>query len=261
MPGAMPFLHRWWGNPMFTALARRWFGARINDINCGMRGFTRTLYDSLDLRSLGMEFANEMIIKASLRGAQISEVPITLYPDGRVSHGPHLRTFRDGWRTLRFYLLFSPRWLFLLPGLMLILLGFVGYGLALPGVTLGSIRFDANTLLFASVSMLCGYQAVLFWSFSRVYAVYAGFQPKGKAYDRVFRWATLERGVIAGLVMLMIGAILLLTVVVEWAGTGFADLSYAETMRRTVPGATLTALGFQTVLSSFFASTLGLSRT
>src|SRR5690606_28244447 len=113
LPGAMPFLHRWWGNPMFTAMARRWFGAPINDINCGMRAFSRDLYDRLELRSLGMEFANEMIIKASLMGARISEVPITLHPDGRKSHGPHLRTFRDGWRTLRFYLIFSPTWLFL----------------------------------------------------------------------------------------------------------------------------------------------------
>lgn len=126
MPGAMPTLHRYWGNPMFSAMAKRWFSAPIHDIYCGLRGFTRELYERLDMRCLGMEFATEMIIKASLSEEKIAEVPITLHPDGRKAHAPHLRTFRDGWRTLRFFLLYSPRWLFLIPGLILMVLGFVG---------------------------------------------------------------------------------------------------------------------------------------
>jgi len=135
MPGAMPFLHRWWGNPMFSFLSRHWFKTPIHDIYCGLRGFTKELYERLDQRCTGMEFATEMIIKASLYGEKIAEVPITLHPDGRKAHKPHLKTFRDGWRTLRFFLLYSPRWLFLLPGLLMIFVGILGYGLALEGMS------------------------------------------------------------------------------------------------------------------------------
>lgn len=260
LPGAMPFLHRWWGNPMFTAMARRWFGAPINDINCGMRAFSRDLYDRLELRSLGMEFANEMIIKASLMGARISEVPITLHPDGRKSHGPHLRTFRDGWRTLRFYLIFSPTWLFLIPGVLLILFGVLGMGVGLTGTTIGGLRFETNTLLFSSVAMLCGFQAIVFWALARVYAVYSGLLPRSRVYDAFFRWATLERVVVLGVIGFVAGGVLLGSVMVEWVGTSFGELEFSGTMRRTVPGATLTALGFQTMLSGFLASILGMDR-
>ncbi|MDQ3253201.1 MAG: glycosyltransferase family 2 protein, partial [Acidobacteriota bacterium] len=160
MPNAMPFLHRWWGNPMFSLMARTWFRVPIHDVYCGLRGFTKELYERLDQRCTGMEFATEMIIKSSLSRVRIAEVPITLYPDGRKSHAPHLKTFRDGWRTLRFFLVYSPRWSFLIPGALLILLGFIGYGLAMPGVTLRAVSFDAHTLLFASLAMLLGYQSV-----------------------------------------------------------------------------------------------------
>src|SRR5213080_3369543 len=131
-PGAMPFLHRWVGNPLFSFLVRRWFHAPINDVYCGLRGFTKAMYNRLDQRCTGMEFATEMIIKASLRSEKIAEVPITLHRDGRLSHAPHLKTFRDGWRTLRFFVMYSPRNLFLLPGLLLVMLGLVGYALAMP---------------------------------------------------------------------------------------------------------------------------------
>ena len=137
LPGAMPLLHRWFGNPMFSRIARRWFRAPVHDIYCGLRGFTKALYHRLDQRCTGMEFATEMIIKASLSGARISEVPITLHPDGRTSHPPHLNTFRDGWRTLRFFLMCTPRRLFLLPGLILVVLGLAGYTVAMPGMTIG----------------------------------------------------------------------------------------------------------------------------
>jgi hypothetical protein len=130
----MPFLHRWWGNPMFSVMARHWFKATaIHDVYCGLRGFSKEFYQRLNQRCTGMEFATEMIIKASLFREKISEVPITLHPDGRKSHPPHLRTFRDGWRTLRFFLMYSPRWLFVVPGILLILFGLIGYGLAMPG--------------------------------------------------------------------------------------------------------------------------------
>src|SRR5215467_12693719 len=144
MPGAMPFLHRRWGNPMFSAMARHWFSASIHDVYCGLRGFTKELYDRLNLRSPGMEFATEMVIKASLFGEKVSEVPITLHPDGRKAHAPHLKTFRDGWRTLRFFLMYSPRWLFVIPGAILVLLGLLGYAVALPGITVGVATLGAH---------------------------------------------------------------------------------------------------------------------
>jgi len=258
--GAMPFLHRWWGNPMFTMMARRMFGAPIHDVYCGMRGFTRELYARLDQRCTGMEFATEMIIKSSLRGAKIAEVPITLHPDGRKAHPPHLKTFRDGWRTLRFFLMYSPRWLFLMPGLALILLGLLGYGLAMPGVTMLGVAFDAHTLLFASLAILCGYQSVLFAVFTKTFAITEGLMPPDPRLDRLFQHVNLEKGLIAGGLALTSGLALLLGAVDQWWTVHFGPLNYAHTMRWVIPGVTLTAIGFQTVLSSFFISVLGMRR-
>ena len=225
-----------------------------------MRGFTKALLNSLDQRCTGMEFAPEMIIKASLFGARIAEVPITLHPDGRKSHAPHLRTFRDGWRTLRFFLLYSPRWLFLIPGLLLISLGLIGYIVAMPGMTFNGVTFDAHTLLFASLAILCGYQSSLFGIFSKTFAVSEGLIPEDRRLTRFFEVINLERGLIIAAVTLLIGVALLSAAVNQWRLTGFGQLDYAETMRLVVPGVTLTALGFQTILSSFFVSILGLRR-
>lgn len=260
LPGAMPFLHRWWGNPMFSLLVRIWFDAPIHDVYCGLRGFTKDLYARLDQRCTGMEFATEMIIKASLFGAKIAEVPITLHPDGRKAHAPHLKTFRDGWRTLRFFLLLCPRWLFLLPGLALIMMGSIAYTLALPGLKIGGVAFDAHTLLFGSLFMICGYQSVLFAIFSKTFAVNEGLVPASKLFHGFYRIVNLERGLVAAVVALLIGVGLLITAVNEWHAVHFGLLDYARTMRLVVPGATLTALAFQTVLSSFFVSILGLQR-
>jgi glycosyltransferase involved in cell wall biosynthesis len=260
MPGAMPALHLWWGNPMFSFLARRWFKSPVHDVYCGMRGFTRNLYTRLDQRCAGMEFATEMIIKSSLYGEKIAEVPITLHPDGRKSHPPHLKTFRDGWRTLRFFLMYSPRWLFLMPGLSLILIGFLGYALALPGVRFHGVAFDAHTLLFATVAILCGYQTILFAIFTKTFAINERLLPEDPRLDRFFKHMYLERGLILGVATMLSGAGLLLMAVLEWKRAGFGHLDYASTMRIVVPGATLSALGFQTILSSFFVSILGLQR-
>ncbi len=177
--GAMPFLHRQLGNPVFSAVAARWFRSPIHDVYCGLRGFRRSLYDRLDQKCTGMEFATEMIIKSCLFGAVIAEIPITLHPDGRKAQPPHLKTCRDGWRTLRFYLLYSPRWLFILPGLVLIALGICGYALALPGLRLSGVTFDAHTLLFASLAILCGYQSISFGIFAQAFAIREGFLPQG----------------------------------------------------------------------------------
>src|SRR5438477_10124887 len=184
-PGAMPFLHRWIGNPFFSLLVRKWFGAPINDVYCGLRGFTKAMYERLDQRCTGMEFATEMIIKASLRGEKIAEVPITLYPDKRTSHSPHLKTFRDGWRTFRYFLMCSPRWLFLVPGGVFIAFGLLGYLVAMPGLRIGHSTFDAHTLLFASLSILCGYQCILFAIFAKTFATTEGlFLPPGRHLER-----------------------------------------------------------------------------
>jgi glycosyltransferase involved in cell wall biosynthesis len=260
LPGAMPFLHRWLGNPLLSALVRRWFKAEIHDVYCGLRGFTKEAYARLDQRCTGMEFATEMIVKASLFKERLAEVPITLHPDGRKSHAPHLRTFRDGWRTLRLFLMYSPRWLFVIPGLGMVLAGLAGYALALPGVTRGGITFDAHTLLFASLAMICGYQSLLFAIFAKTFAVNERLLPEDGFYRKFFELVNLERGLLLGAGALIAGLGLLVFALNEWRLAEFGRLDYARTMRVVVPGVTLTALGFQTVLSSFFVSILGMQR-
>jgi glycosyltransferase involved in cell wall biosynthesis len=260
MPGAMPPLHRYWGNPMFSAMARRWFRAPIHDVYCGLRGFRKEFYQSLDQRCTGMEFATEMIIKSSLRAARIAEVPITLHPDGRKTRAPHLRTFRDGWRTLRFFLMYSPRYLFLVPGALLMGLGLLGYALALPGVQIGGATLDAHTLLFSSLALICGYQAIVFAVFAKIFAIRERLLPEDRRMTALFKLVTLERGALAGAAAMVLGIGLLVAAILEWMRADFGPLDYASTMRVVVPGVTLTALGFQTVLSSFFMSILGMNR-
>ena len=260
LPGAMPWSHRWLGNPILSRMARWMFHVPIHDVYCGMRGFTKTLYERLDQRCTGMEFATEMIIKASVYGEKIGEVPITLHPDGRKSHAPHLKTFGDGWRTLRFFLMYSPRWLFLVPGLLLVLLGLIGYGLALPGIRIRGVTFDAHTLLFASLAILCGYQSILFAIFTKTFVVSEGLMPEDRRLTRFFAVVNLERGLAIASAAVLAGLALLLAAVNQWRLAGFEHLDYAGTMRLVVPGVTLTALGLQTILSSFFVSILGMRR-
>ena len=259
-PGAMPFLHRWWGNPMFTGIARWWFRAPIHDVYCGMRAFRRDMWLSLEQQCTGMEFALEMMIKASLFGVRTTEIPITLHPDGRSSHPPHLKTFRDGWRSLRFFLLFSPRWLFLIPGMLLILAGLAGYALAMPQLSIGRITFDVHTLLFASLAIICGYQSIAFALMTKVFAISEGLLPEDPRLNRMFRLVNLESGLCVGAVGMVVGLTLLGGAVHQWANVDFGALNYAHTMRWVIPGVMLTALGFQTILSSFFGSLLGMRR-
>ena len=259
-PGAMPFLHRWWGNPMFTLMVRTMFGASIHDVYCGMRGFSRALYTRLNQRCTGMEFATEMIIKSSLYREKIAEVPITLHPDGRKSHPPHLKTFRDGWRTLRFFLMYSPRWLFLLPGFFAMMLGVIGYGLALPATKIGGVTFDASTLLVSSAMIMLGYQAIWFALSAKVFAISEELMPHDHKLESFFKFATLERGVLAGVLSFLSGAGLILWAIWRWKHAGFGALDYPSTLRVTIPGVTLACLGWQTVLSSFFVSILGMKR-
>ena len=260
LPGAMPALHRHFGNPLLSALARTMFRVPVHDIYCGLRGFTKALYAQLDLRCTGMEFATEMIIKASGSGQRIAEVPITLHPDGRKSHPPHLRTFRDGWRTIRLFLLYSPRWLFVVPGVLLLFLGALGYALAMPGLRVFGAVLDAHTLLFASLALLLGYQSLLFGLFAKVFAIGEGLLPHDPRLERFFSLLTLERGLVAGLLMMLCGAFALGGAVYQWWAAQFGPLNYAHTMRWVIPGVTLVALGFQTILGMCFVSLLAMRR-
>jgi glycosyltransferase involved in cell wall biosynthesis len=260
IPGAMPFLHRVCGNPMFSFLARWWFKSPLSDVYCGLRGFKKDFQLNLYQRCTGMEFATEMIIKASLSNARITEVPITLHLDGRKTRAPHLRTFRDGWRTIRLFLICCPRWLFLVPGMILIFSGIVGYAIAMPGVTLNGVTFDAHTLLFASLAILCGHQSVIFAIFTKTFAINERLLPEDPRMTRFFEVVNLERGLVISLTALLAGVVLLAAALNAWRLTGFGHMDYAKTMRLVIPGATLTALGFQTILASFFVSILGMRR-
>jgi glycosyltransferase involved in cell wall biosynthesis len=258
--GAMPLLHRWLGNPFFSYIARAWFKAPINDVQCGMRAFTKTLYRRMNQQCVGMEFASENIIKASLLRAKIAEVPITLHRDGRMAHPPHLKTFRDGWRNLRFYLMFSPRRLFLLPGALLITLGMAGVCIAMPGLRIHGITFDVHTLLFASLAIIAGYMSILFALMTKLFAIGAGLLPTDRRIERMFDFVNLEKGLLLGIVVTLAGLVLLGAAVNQWRIADFGQLDYSRTMRIVIPGTTLVTLGFQTLLSSFFVSILGLHR-
>lgn len=256
MPGAMPFLHRWIGNPMLSWLVRQMFRIPINDVYCGMRGFRREHYDRLDMRSPGMEFATEMIIKSGLYGATMSQVPITLHPDGRKVHGPHLRTFRDGWRTLRLFLVFSPKWTFFIPGLILIALAALGYLLAIPQVAIFGAALDVHTLLIASLAGLMGWQCILLATLARIFAGREGMMPPHEKLEKL----TVEKGLIFGSAAAVIGVGLVAAVVYQWWQTDFGRLDYPVTMRLVVPGVTLVAIGFQTSMAALMAGVLKMHR-
>jgi hypothetical protein len=201
-----------------------------------------------------------MIIKATLWGGRISEVPIRLSVDGRTAHPPHLRTFRDGWRHLRFFLLYSPRWLFLWPGVVLIVLGVLGYAVAMPGLTLFGANFDVHTLLVASLAMIIGFQVIQFAVFSKVFAITEGLVPAHPRLLRLFEIIDLEKGLLIAGLTTGAGFLFLGISFVEWWSVGFGDLDYSVTMRRVIPGVTLSGLGIQGIFASFFLSVLGLAR-
>ena len=250
-PGAMKWSHRWIGNPLFSLLSRWWYRSTVHDVNCGFRGFTRILYDRLDLQCTGMEFAAEMILKASLAQARIDEVPITVYPDKRVDHRAHLRTFRDGWRALRFFLLYTPRWLFLMPGLLLFLLGVLGYAAALAGRD----GTGGRSLLVASACVLCGYQSVIFAVFAKTFAVSERLLPEDPKLTRFYELVNLEKGLLLSAAALLVGVVML---GYSWFGRTTPDSGTGLAV--AIAGATITILGFQTMISSFLMSIVGLRR-
>jgi len=257
-PGAMPWSHRWLGNPVLTRIGRLLFHAPVGDMHCGLRAFRKDAFERMHLRAAGMEFASEMVIKASLKGMRISEVPVVLRPDGR-SRPPHLRTWRDGWRHLRFMLLFSPRWLFLYPGVALFAFGFVLSALLLPGpLRVGGVRLDIHTLLVAGFLCLLGYQLVLFAVFTKIFAIRVGFHPPHPLLKRLFGYITLEVGLLVGALMSLAGVVALIAAVISWQSAGFGNLDPSLTMREVIPAVVLLALGTQTVFASFFLSILSI---
>jgi glycosyltransferase involved in cell wall biosynthesis len=257
-PGAMPWSHRWIGNPVLTFISRVFFHAPVGDTHCGLRAFRKDAYEKMRLRATGMEFASEMVIKASLKSMRITEVPVVLRPDGR-SRAPHLRTWRDGWRHLRFMLLFSPRWLFLYPGLALFALGAILAALLIGGpLHVAGVRLDIHTLLVAGFLSLIGYQLVLFAVFTKIFAVRMGFHPPHPVLEGMFRYITLEVGVLAGTLMVLAGIVGLVLAVVSWQSVSFGNLDPSLTMREVIPAVLLLAIGTQTVFASFFISILSI---
>jgi len=259
-PDAMPFLHKYLGNPVLTATGRLFFRSPCSDFHCGLRAFRRSSVESLDLRTTGMEFASEMVVKATLYDLKIAEVPTKLSPDGR-SRKPHLRSWRDGWRHLRFMLLYSPRWLFLYPGLILMFIGAVIAGRLLFGpLTLAGVTFDVHTMLYAAMAIVIGFQTVVFAVFTRIFATTQGLLPEDPRLNKLFDYVRLETGLTVGAMLLIGGLGISIYAFSSWRAHLFGQLDPRETLRAVIPAVTLIMLGLQTVFSSFFFSILGLKR-
>jgi glycosyltransferase involved in cell wall biosynthesis len=260
-PGAMPFLHKWLGNPVLSWLGRLFFKSDVGDFHSGLRGFRRSPILALDLRTTGMEFASEMVVKASVHGLRITEVPVTLGPDKR-GRPPHLRTWRDGWRHLRFLLLYSPRWLFLYPGVVLMVIGALLLLWLLPGErAIGSVRLDLHTLVYAAAAVVLGYQSVIFAVFTKTFAISEGLLPVDPRLTRLYRYVTLETGIVAGIILVIVGLVLAAAAIGIWETQGFGPIvDVPRTLRVVIVSSLAITLGVQTFFASFFLSVLGLGR-
>jgi len=259
-PGAMPSLHRWLGNPLLSFLGRFLFGTHISDFHCGLRGLTKKSYRALNLRTTGMELASEIVVKAATGGMRIAEVPVTLRPDGR-TRAPHLRTWRDGWRHLRFLLTLSPRWTLFVPGAALFALGGAILLALAPGprAVAGAV-LDVHTMLVGSLLVILGYQAITVAFAARIYALEEEIGPPAPWLERGFEIFTLERGLLGGALVAATGMFLIGRLAFQWAAGGFGPLESSVTLRPMVFGSTLVAIGIQTVLMSFVYSMLGIKR-
>jgi glycosyltransferase involved in cell wall biosynthesis len=258
MPGAMPFLHRYLGNPVLSGLARVFFKSKVSDFHCGLRGFRKQSILDLDLQTTGMEFASEMVVKAAMRGLKVMEVPTVLRPDGR-TRPPHLRTWSDGWRHLKFLLLYSPKWLFFYPGIFMTLLGLlVSIPLIFSPVHIGGVRLDINTLMYASLLAIIGVQSVLFSVFTYVFGVHSNLLPRDENTDRLLSHVGLEKGLALSAGMILLGFASSLGAVFYWSANRFGDIDPTRSMRLVIPGAMLFTLGFQIFFASFFISILNI---
>ena len=259
-PGAMPPLHKYLGNPVLTWVGRLFFSIPVGDFHCGLRGFRRDSILKLDLQTTGMEFASEMVVKASVYKLRITEIPTVLSPDGR-SRPPHLRTWRDGWRHLRFLLLYSSRWLFVYPGTVRMIWGLIIVVWLLPGTQkIGSMSFDVHTLLYGAIAIIIGFQAVTFAFFTKIFAISEKFLPEDPKLNKIFRYVTLETGLIVGVTLILIGIVGSLLSLTIWSETAFGSLDPSKALRLVIPSLTCLTVGLQMVLSSFFLSVLGLKR-
>ena len=259
-PNAMPPLHQYLGNPVLTRVGQLFFRSSCGDFHCGLRGFRKDAITQLDLRTTGMEFASEMVVKATMYGLRITEVPTTLSPDGR-SRPPHLRSWRDGWRHLRFLLLYSPRWLFLYPGLALMLAGTaIGVWLLGGPRAIGAVVFDVHTLLYAAMAVILGFQAIMFAIFTKVFAISEGLHPPDKRLELFFGRASLETSLLLGGSMFLCGLVGSLFALDIWGNRDFGGLDPSRTLRVVIPAVVLLVLGCQVIFSSFFLSILKLRR-
>jgi glycosyltransferase involved in cell wall biosynthesis len=260
-PKAMPPLHRYFGNPFLTAVGRMFFKSSCGDFYCGLRGFDRQSMLDADLQGSGMEFALEMIVKATVYKFRITEVPTTLAPDGR-GRPPHLRSWRDGWRSLRFFMLFSPRWLFLYPGAAVFMIGLLASLWLLPGTRyVGKVGLDIHSLLYAAVAVVIGFQSIQFWVFAKIYGMRERIVPPDPWFRSMIKYVGLEVSLIVGLVLMAIGLGLGIYAVDIWSATGLGALRPSETMRLVIPSGTLIILAFQIAYGSFFASVLEIQAT
>jgi glycosyltransferase involved in cell wall biosynthesis len=260
-PGAMPWKNRWIGTPVLSALLRLFFDSDIRDVNCGLRGFTKSAFVRMNLQTTGMEFASEMLVKASLMKLRVAEVPTVLRPDGR-SRKPHMRPWRDGWRHLRFMLLYSPGWLFFAPGAAMFVVGVLGSIVLIRGpVHVGGTVFDIHTLLVTAFLTILGYQVIVFAVSTRTFATQAGLLPASPLLMRLYRYVRLETGLVAGGLATLLGLAGLALAFIGWSHVGFERLDPRVTMRELIPAVVLVALGVQTVFASFFLSMMGMSRS
>lgn len=258
--GAMPALHRYFGNPLLTGIGRLLFKSECKDFYCGLRGFSRAGYEQMRPRSGGMEFALEMLVRATMFGLRVSEVPTTLSPDAP-GRAPHLRTWRDGWRSLRFFMLFSPRWLFWYPGLLLMIAGVLSGLLLLSGPKqVGGVTLDIHTLLYAATAVTLGYQSILFAVCAKVHAVNTGLHPPSKKFAWAGGRSILEAGLIVGGVFAIIGVVLTGLAIGGWSGRSFGDLDPSSTMRLVIPAALAMMMGVQTVFAGCFLGLLGMRK-
>lgn len=259
-PGAMPWKHRWLGNPVLSGLGKLFFRASIDDFHCGLRAFRRDAILALDLRCAGMEFASEMVVKSTVAGLRVDQVPITLRPDRR-TRAPHLRSWRDGWRHLRFMLLYSPKWLFFVPGLFLFTAGTLGFLVLMHGpVRIGAVTFDTNTLLICSATILIGFQILFFAVYTKTFAVQTGLLRPDPRIMWLLNSQPVEWGVGIGIILALLGMGYIIYSVLQWQEVGFGSLSYSYSLRIVIPGVTAVALGVQCIFSGFALAVLGLER-
>ena len=256
--GAMPFLHKYLGNPVLSFIGRLFFNIKIKDFHCGLRGFRKDAYEKMNLHTTGMEFASEMVVKSALNKMNIVEVPTTLSPDGR-TRAPHLRTWRDGWRHLRFLLMFSPKWLFLYPGLLILLASTIISAIILiKPVQINHVVFDIHTLIASSFAILIGLQFIFFHSFVRIYSVTSGLIPSDKKFDNLFHFFTLERGLLIGIIPFLLGIIGMLYNFFSWSSLGFSDLEPTIFVRKILFSIIPLVIGIQIILYSFIFSIIGI---